>query len=141
MPVVPGRMGRGGRMAVRATALVTLRVRFRRTPPVYGSPLSRASRLKVPRHAEMCGTFARAAVLEVPREGRPVGCAFLEERVTSLDGFVRSRRRVGRLTGEQLLAHQAVVEKVERELQHALCLRGFGVDLGRPPMPTDSRCA
>ena len=48
--------------------------------------------------------------LEVARERTPVGRPLLQEGVAALDGLIGHVRQPGRLTGEQLLADQPVVE-------------------------------
>ena len=69
--------------------------------------------------------FTRASLWrsEVTGEGAPVGGALLQEGVAAFDGFVGHVGQARRLAGEQLLADQAVVEQVECEFQHPLCLR------------------
>src|SRR3981081_1294269 len=57
---------------------------------------------------------------EVPGERGPVRLALLQEGVAALDRLVRHVGQPGRLTGEQLLADQPVVNQVERVLDHPL---------------------
>src|SRR5947209_4381276 len=62
----------------------------------------------------------------------PVRGTLLEEGIAPLSGLVGHVRQSRGLTGEHLLADKAVVDEVERELQHALCGGALGVDLLRP---------
>src|SRR6476620_4381217 len=56
----------------------------------------------------------------VVREAGPVGVALLQERVAALDRLVGHVRQPGGLGCEHLLADQAVVDEVERVLEHPL---------------------
>src|SRR5207248_3091698 len=58
------------------------------------------------------------SVLVVPRVGRPVRLALLQERIAALDRLVGHVRQPRCLAGEQLLADQPVVDEVEGVLQH-----------------------
>src|SRR5262245_3940428 len=55
---------------------------------------------------------------EVPGHVGPVGIALFEERVPALGRLVGHVRQARRLAREELLADQAVVDQVERVLQH-----------------------
>src|SRR5690606_14268114 len=68
----------------------------------------------------------------VPGEPGPVGIALLEERVAPLLGLLGHVGEARGLAGEDLLAHHAVVDRVERELEHALRRRALAADLPRP---------
>src|SRR6185437_9936024 len=68
----------------------------------------------------------------LPRERRPVRLALLEERVTTLHRLVGAVRQPCRLPREHLLPDQAVVHRVEGELEHAYRGRRLGQDLLRP---------
>jgi len=58
--------------------------------------------------------------LVVPGELLPVGLALFQERVPALGRLVGHVREPGGLAGEELLAHQAVVDGVEGVFQHPL---------------------
>src|SRR5699024_11369597 len=83
-------------------------------------------------------TFAEArapvvtGVSVVIREVLPLGRALLQERVPALDRLVGHVGQARGLAGEDLLAHQAVVGEVERELEHPLRGGRLAVDLPRP---------
>src|SRR5690242_21285817 len=64
-------------------------------------------------------TLFRSPCSEVVRVGTPVRLALLQERVAALDRLVGHVGEAGRLPGEELLAHQAVVRSEEHtsELQ------------------------
>src|SRR5829696_9601204 len=74
----------------------------------------------------------RPPQLVVPGVRRPVGFPLLEELVPAFCGLVGAVRQAGRLAGEHLLANEAVVDEVERELQHALGRRALAHDLPAP---------
>ena len=56
----------------------------------------------------------------VPGEGRPVRVALLQERVATFGCLVGHVGQPGCFAREHLLSHQAIVDEVERELQHSL---------------------
>src|SRR5690606_12899193 len=68
----------------------------------------------------------------LPRERRPIGVSLLEERVAPLDGFVGAVREPRGLPREDLLPDETVVDRVERELEHANGRRRLRQDLARP---------
>ena len=68
----------------------------------------------------------------MPRITRPVGFALLEKRVSALLSFCGSVPQSGGLTSEHLLADEAVVDHVERELEHPDCGWRLLHDLGSP---------
>ena len=72
----------------------------------------------------------------MPREAAEVRGALLDERVAALDGLVGAVAEAGGLAGEELLSHQAVIDQVEGELEHALRGGALRVDL-RGPLERD----
>src|SRR5215212_10103786 len=67
----------------------------------------------------------------VIRKPAPVLRAFLEEGVAAFDRFIGHVRQPGSFAGEDLLADQAIVDRVEGELQHPLRRRALATnDLG-----------
>src|SRR4051812_33159713 len=68
----------------------------------------------------------------VPRESAEVRVALLQERVAALDGLLGHVGQPRGLAGEQLLADQAVVDQVERILQHPLGGGALGDDPASP---------
>jgi hypothetical protein len=60
------------------------------------------------------------SVLVVPGECGPVGGPLLQKGVAAFDGLIGHVRQPGRLTGEELLADQAVIDQVEGVFEHPL---------------------
>jgi putative acyl-CoA dehydrogenase len=86
----------------------------------------------LPAGTDFTAIMGRVVKLVVIRKRRPVGVAFLQERVAALDRLIRHVREPRRLPGEQLLADEPVVDEIERVLQHALRGRALAVDANRP---------
>src|SRR5688500_13068182 len=69
---------------------------------------------------------------DMPGEAGEVRVALLQEGVASLDGLLGHVRQPRRLPGEELLAHEPVVDQVERVLEHPLGGGALGDDLLPP---------
>ena len=116
----PGRGGTAGRQHSGKPA------HSRRAPPRGHRPARRRPRRPVVAGRGRCrgpaGPLGSAQTRSsvVPGVRRPVRLALLEELVTSLLRLVGHVGQAGGLAGEELLADQAVVEQVERVLQHPL---------------------
>src|SRR5947207_15938307 len=79
-----------------------------------------------------CRRAATAVNLEVVREIGPVRRPLLEEGVAALGRLVGHVPQPRRFAGKHLLPHEAVVDEVEGELEHALGHGTLAVDLGGP---------